>query len=332
MRRRVQFSLASLALTLFSLAVAAVTAVRPLAAESLTVQLNWKPTGGFAAYYAAVDRGLYRAQGLDVRLRHGDHRTDTIAEVLANGAQIGLSTGNELVKARAQGLPVKAIAAIYQRSPFVFVTLPGTGITSPRDFVGKRIRVTQDILPTLRAVMGFLGYDRDSYEPVYIASDVDRMVSGDVPVWGAYVSGLVTRLRLRGIEPNLIFPGDYGVVSYAHLIFATDRFIAAQSELLARFLQATIRGFLMVLQEPDKIGKLLTARDASLDIETARMELIATTPLIITGEAPIGWMEPRIWEYMIRVLEEGGQIDTPLAASELMELGPIRTAHERLAR
>lgn len=304
--------------------------------DALTVQLNWRPTGGFSAYYGALDWGFYRQQGLDVQLVHGDHRTDSIAVILSDAAQIGLSTGTELVKARAQGLPVKAIAAIYQRSPFVFVTLPETGITNPRQFVGQRIRVTQDILPTLRAVMGFLGYQADSYSPVYLPSDVDRMLAGDVPIWGAYVSGLVTRLRLRGIQPNLIFPGDYGVVSYAQLIVSTDDFIAAHPDVLARFLQATIHGILTTLQAPERIGPLLTPRAPGLDLETAVQEVIATTPLIITGEAPIGWMDARIWSYMVRVLQEAEQIDPGLAADDLardlMDAGPIRMAHQRLGR
>ena len=57
------------------LAVAVLVAVLPLvpaaqAPEKVTFALNWFPVGDHAAYWVALDRGYYKAKGLDVEMQN----------------------------------------------------------------------------------------------------------------------------------------------------------------------------------------------------------------------------------------------------------------------
>lgn len=50
------------------------------------LQLRWHHQFQFAGYYAAIEKGFYRDEGLDVRLRSGDPEHQPIAEVLSGRA------------------------------------------------------------------------------------------------------------------------------------------------------------------------------------------------------------------------------------------------------
>ncbi len=303
------------------------SAVEGRAADSIRFQLNWKPAGSFSGYYIAEDRGYYDAEGLQVTLHHGDHTTDTIALVSDGTADIGLTTADELVKARAAGRLVKAVSAVHQRSPIVFFALDETGIARPHDFVGKTIRVTRDVASTLHTMMGFLGIDHQSYDVVSLPSDPALFLSGSVPIWGAHISGLALRLQLAGHRLNLIFPHEYGVVSYSQVIFTTDRFLETRRDAVSAFLRASLLGLQDVLEQPGLVPALIAARDASADAAMERERMLAVTPLIVTGEAPVGWIDRDVFAYIIQTLVESGEVSAPVAVEAVMDDGPIRSVH-----
>ena len=79
--------------------------------QSMTVQLNWVPNAQFAGILLAKERGWYREAGIDLTINGWKVGVSSTDEVVAGRAQIGVAEGDALIKARAKGSPVKAIAA-----------------------------------------------------------------------------------------------------------------------------------------------------------------------------------------------------------------------------
>jgi ABC-type nitrate/sulfonate/bicarbonate transport system substrate-binding protein len=68
-----------------------------LALEQVSLQLKWKHQFQFAGYYAAIEKGFYRDNGLDVSVREGGPDIDAGLEVAKGAADFGVCTSSVLV-------------------------------------------------------------------------------------------------------------------------------------------------------------------------------------------------------------------------------------------
>ena len=106
--------------------------------EKVTIQLKWFHQFQFAGYYAAIEKGFYAEEGLDVELRQRDSATSQVDDVLQGHAEYGVDDAGLLFE-RLQGKPVVLLAQIFQHSPLVFLTREESGIRVPDDLAGKRV-------------------------------------------------------------------------------------------------------------------------------------------------------------------------------------------------
>jgi ABC-type nitrate/sulfonate/bicarbonate transport system substrate-binding protein len=120
--------------------VACAPAVTP-APTLINVQLNWVHYGPFAGLYAADQNGYYKENGISVSFQEAGVSDDPIQPVLDGIAHFGVLGADQIISARAEGTPIRAIAATFRRSPVVFVAPAESGITHPHHFAGKTIRV-----------------------------------------------------------------------------------------------------------------------------------------------------------------------------------------------
>jgi NitT/TauT family transport system substrate-binding protein len=283
----------------------------------ITVQLAWTHQAQFAGMYAADQKGNYADEGLAVTFVPGGPQVDKLAPILDGSAQFSTASADELILARSEGKPLRAIATIFRRSPIVFISLADKNITRPQDFVGKTISVPANLLLTLRSMMDMSGIASDQYKVVTLPSDLTMFSSGDPPIWGVFTIGFLVVIQQAGIKINMVYPDDYGVHFYADTLFTSDELIAANPELVLRFLRATLKGWTYAVENPTEVPALVQKYkpDADAKIELARMT--ASIPLINTGEDHIGWMKPEVWAGMEQTLREQKIITAPLDVSNV---------------
>jgi NitT/TauT family transport system substrate-binding protein len=316
----------SLALTFLTLLVlvsgsaCAPKTTPPAALTPLTVQLAWDHTSQFAGLYAADLKGFYADEGLAVTFLPGGANKDKLAPLLDGTAQFGVAGADELILARSEGKPLKAVATIYRRSPVVFISLAEKGITRPQDFAGKTIRAPAILKPTLHSMMTRIGIPPDQYEVVDLPSDLTLFTSGDVPVWGVYVTALVVTITQAGYKLNLVFPDDYGVHFYSDSIIATDDLISNNPDLVLRFVRASLKGWTFAVENPTEIGAMVKIYNPAMDSALENAKMIASLPLINTGEDHIGWMKPDVWDSMEQTLREQDVISLPLDVTQAYNL------------
>ncbi|HSL44769.1 MAG TPA: ABC transporter substrate-binding protein [Anaerolineales bacterium] len=270
----------------------------------VSVQLSFTHQAEFAGFYAAAQQGFYEEEGLDVTFLEGGPEVDFIAPVANGTAEFGVAQPADLILARAAGMPVRAIAVIYRRSPIVFFSLADSGITRPQDFVGKRIRSTTTIDRTLRAMMSRLDIAPDQYEIVYLPSNVAQFASGQVPVWGGLMNLFALEVQQAGHTINIIYPDDYGIHFYANTLITTDELIAADPDLVLRFTRATLNGWTYVVENPEAVGKFVQEYNPNADPQLEIEKMTASIPLVNTGEDFIGWMKPEVWAHIEQTLRE----------------------------
>jgi NitT/TauT family transport system substrate-binding protein len=306
-------------LTVFILAPSSACAPRatPMELIPVTVQLQWTHQAEFAGFYAADQNGNYADEGLAVTFIQGGPDVDNLAPLVDRKVQFCTATAEQLIVARASGKPLRAVATIYRRSPAVFFSLADSGITRPQDFAGKKVRVPATILPTLHAMTSRVGVTPDQYTEVNLPSDVTIFASGVVPVWGGYINALPLLVQKAGIKIIIIYPDDYGVHFYGDSLITTDELISTQPDLVERFLRATLVGWTYAVENPEKVGLMVQKYipDAEPSLETDKM--IASIPLVNTGEDHIGWMKAEMWTSMEQTLREQGVLTSPLDVTQV---------------
>jgi len=109
------------------------------ALKPVSLQLQWFTQGQFAGYFAAVDQGYYKEEGLDVTIKEGG--VDIVPQtVLAQGqADYAIAWVPKALASREQGAAITDVAQIYQRSGTRQVSFAKEGITSPAQLAGKKV-------------------------------------------------------------------------------------------------------------------------------------------------------------------------------------------------
>lgn len=294
--------------------------------DQVTVQLTWYHQAQFAGLYAAVERGFYAEEGLEVTLLPKPApRIDVVGRVNAGEADFGISAAAGVITSRAHGGDAVAIAIIYQRLPLVFMTLPGSGIVRPSDFAGRSIRMTD---PTgtamLNSMLAHEGVDPKSIRVLDVGYDLAPFFAGEVDIWPAFVTNAVLTARAAGYDVNLIMPGDYGIHFYGDTVITTNRLIELNPGLVLRFLRATLRGWEWASRHAEEASELGLLYDSDLDAAHQRAQLRASLPLVANGEYPIGWMREEDWEAMSRILLEQGLVDEAVPAGDVHTMEFLR--------
>jgi len=116
------------------------------AIDSVNLDLRWNHQFQFAGYYAAIEKGYYQEEDIQVNLRTGYANKDNIDEVISGRTDFSISN-SELIQARLEGKPVVALSALFQYSPEVLLSLKSSGISRAKDLKNKTIQTMTGYIP-----------------------------------------------------------------------------------------------------------------------------------------------------------------------------------------
>jgi NitT/TauT family transport system substrate-binding protein len=246
--------------------------------------LDWRFEGPAAPYTVAIDKGYYKAEGLNVTIDPGSSSVEGINRVASGAYELGFADINSLIKFRDEprNLPVKAVMMIYDTPAFSIVTLKKTGIRSPRDLEGKvlgapaadgafaqwPIFVRANKIDASRVKVENIGFP--VREPMLAQGRVDAIT-------GFWFSSFMN-LKASGVPHDdivVLHMRDHGVDLYGNVIIANPDFMRFQPKAVAGFVRATIRGIQDTLANPDAAIDSLMKRNpiAKRDVELERLKM-----------------------------------------------------------
>src|SRR6185369_1160918 len=86
-------------------------------AQKVVFALNWFAVGDHAAYWVALDRGYYKAKGLDVEMQNSKGSGDSIAKVDTGRADVGLADSAVVIAAVGRGAKTKVVGMVFDKTP-----------------------------------------------------------------------------------------------------------------------------------------------------------------------------------------------------------------------
>ena len=110
--------------------------------EKLTVRFTWKLKGEYAPLYVALEKGYYKAEGLDVQLAEGNGAQNVLKALAAGNENFGYGPAVAAAQAVSQGLPVKVVALYQTSASMGVISYPDTPLKGPKDLEGKRLAIS----------------------------------------------------------------------------------------------------------------------------------------------------------------------------------------------
>ena len=229
---------------------------------SVTLLLDWTPNTNFSGIYAAMERGYYREEGLEIELVQAPG--SVIQLVGANRAEFGFSFQEEVTFARLAEIPVVSVAAVIQHNSSGFISLKERGITSPADFEGKSYGGWGSPVEeaTIKALMERHGADFSRVEMI-TTGEVDQLISIEREADFAWIFYGWTGIEaeLKGLDFNFIElrAEDPALDYYTPVIISSETLINANPDLVRRFMRATAKGYLFAVNNPEEAARILLA-------------------------------------------------------------------------
>ncbi len=283
------------------------------ALEKVRIQLRWSHQFQFAGYYAAIEKGFYADEGLEVSLLERNAHEDVADLVTRGEAEYGVGEAG-LVLSRYSGKPVVLLAQIFQHSPLVLIARQDSGIISPYEMIGKRVMFDasgeedSSLVATFMETLGSL----DPIERAPPSGNLDAFVNGEVDVFSAYLSNEPYRLREMGIDINIIRPQSYGIDLYGDNLFTSEEEIRLHPSRVDAMIRATVKGWRYALENQDEIIRLIRKKyNPALSKRSLEYEARTLEKLILSDLIDIGHIDPGHWRYITRVYERLGLLDSP---------------------
>ena len=246
--------------------------------------LDWRFEGPAAPYLVAIDKGYYKAEGLDVSIDPGSGSVEGINRVASGAYDVGFCDINLLVKYRdnPRNLPVKMVMMVYDTPAFSIITLKKTGIAKPKDLEGKilgapagdgawaqwPIFVQANKIDASKVKVENIGFP--VREPMLAQGKVDAIT-------GFWFSSYMN-LKAQGIAPEeivVLHMRDWGLDLYGNGIVANPDFMRFNAKAVAGFVRGTIKGIQESVRDPEGAIESVMKRNAIVkrDVELERLKL-----------------------------------------------------------
>jgi len=289
----------------------------------ITLAMGYIPSVQFAPFYVALEKGYFAEEGLEVTFRYG-FETDLIKLVGTDELQFMIGSGEEVILARAQGLPVTYVMRWYRRFPVVVFALKDAGLDSAKALEGKRVGIPGLFGASYvgwKALVYAAGLDESSITLESIGFTQAAAVSeGRVDAALDYsVSGPV-QLPLAGKEVDVIYIADV-IDLPSNGIFTNEQTIADRPELVQALVHAALRGLRDTLADPDEAFALSLQQvpEAGGDNEAVSRAIFdEVLSLWRTGEGEqLGASDPETWAEAARFMLEMGLVEAEVPVEEL---------------
>jgi NitT/TauT family transport system substrate-binding protein len=289
------------------------------AATHITFVTDWKAQAEHGGFYEAEALGFYKARGLDVEIVEGGPSVN-VPQLLAGGAaDFGIgSNGFIPLNMLRQGVPVKAVMAIFQKDPQVLITHPRADVKSLADMKGKPIMIadasTVAFWPWLKAKYGF----SDTQIRKYTFNLAPFLVDPKAIQEGYLTSEPYTIEQQGHFKPQVFLLADNGYPGYANMVLVPEKWIATNPKAVQAFVDATREGWKSYLFGNPAPANALIKKDnpdMSDGLIAQAIAKMKSYGLVASGDAAtmgIGVMTDARWKTFFDTMASEGLYPTSL--------------------
>jgi NitT/TauT family transport system substrate-binding protein len=313
-----------LALCVVMLLLGLVGCARPAASEPepthIRLPMGFVANVQFAPWYVAVERGYFADEGFELAFDYGDWDTKGVQLVAAGWTPFAIASGDQVLKARAQGMPIVTVVGWFRRFPVAVVALEESGIERPADLVGRKVGIPETFGAASyigwRALTASTGLEEEDVQLEVIGyAALENLTVGRVEAAVVYANNEPVQLGQRGYDYVLIPVADYAPLVSNGLI-ANEETLQEHPELVRAFIRAFLRGLADTLDDPDAAFEICKKYVEGLDENEAVQRAVLEATLAYWQGEPAGWSDPAAWQRTAQVMLEAELLPQPVKAEE----------------
>ena len=282
--------------------------------EALTrirLPMGYIPNIQYAPFYVAVEKGYFAEAGIEIEFDYS-FETKGVELVAAGELPFAVVSGEQVLLARAQGLPVTYIAAWYQEYPVSLIAKSELGVIVPQDLKGKKIGLPGLFGANYIGLRALLDAGELTEADVTLDAigfnQVELMTAGQQDIIVGYAANEPIQLRAMGIAVT-----ELRVADYAHLaangLLASEKVIQENPELVRAFVGAFLKGLEDTLANPDEAFDLSASHIPNFaDLDAGVQKQVLEISIEQWRAERLGYSDPQAWENMQDVLLDMGLI------------------------
>ncbi len=328
------------------LALSLIIAAMPGTASAQTrikMVLNWKYQGPQAWFFAAQDKGYFKAEGLDVEIDQGEGSAASITKVSSGAYTAGFGDLNaviDLAAKRPADAPI-AVYMLYNTPPFTIAVKKDSPIRTPKDLEGRTVGgpANDGALKLFPAFAKVAKVDASKVSVSNMAPNLreQMLMRGQVDAVFGFINTISFSAKLVGMDPakdlRFIKYGDHGMDLYSNTIVFSRSFAKDNPKAVQGFLRALNRAIADVVANPDAGMDLVMKREPLLNRTVEKERLLATIKEEMShpeiARIGLGDIDPDRLKRAIATVVEASQLQRTPAVDEVFDRSFLPARAER---
>jgi len=294
------------------LAPPATSTAKPM--TKIRLPMGYIPNVQFAPFYVAAEKGYFAGQRIEIEF---DYSFDLNGAAMVGGGQLPFTvlSCDQLLLARAQGLPIVNVFATYHAFPISVVAKAAQNIHSPGDLRGKNIGIPSLLGPTnigLQALLFSAGLAAKDVTVNTIGfTQVEMLATDQSQAVVVYSNNEPIQLRAQGYDISELRVADHARLC-ADGIATNRKTISENPDLVRGFVRAMAQGLEYTIAHPDEaydISLKYVANLAQAD-KSVQMKVLATSIDFWRADR-VGFSDAQAWTNMNDLLVKMGLLSVP---------------------
>lgn len=244
----------------------------------LRFSTDWRAQAEQGGFYQAVAKGLYVERDLDVSIIQGGPGSNVPQLIAAGAVELGLGSSAFMpMNLAAEGVPVKAVQASFQKDPQVLIAHDDPALKTIADLKGRPTFISDASITAwwawARAKFGFTDAQIRKY-----TFNSAPFISDPRSVQQGYVTSEPATLAKAGVKTKVFLLADNGLPGYAAMILAPNALIEKEPAAIKAFVEATNLGWKDYLHGDPGPGDALIQKDnpeiSAESLEAARKAMV----------------------------------------------------------
>src|SRR6186713_1424494 len=256
------------------------------AQTAIKFSLDFKFEGPAAPFVVAIDKGYFKAEGLDVTIDTAGGSLEPINRVASGTYQLGFGDINSLIKFRDANPAnaIKAVYMVYNKPAFSIVGRKSRGVAKPKDLEGKTLGAPppDGAWAQWKIFTQANGIDPSKVKVEAVGFPVREpmLQNGQVDAITGFSFSSFINLKSMNVPVDdivVMLMADYGVNLYGNTIIVNPKFAAEKPEAVKGFLRAFLKGLKDTVKDPstavDSVIKRNDVAKKPVELERLRMAI-----------------------------------------------------------
>jgi len=261
--------------------------------EKVRLLMNWFPQANQSGFWQAQIDTADPASTIEIKVLKGGPRIQVIPQVAVGQAEFGLADADDLLIARRNGAPVKAVFVGLDYVPYTLVYHPNRGINSIEDLSGKLVAVAlgASYWEWIKQTFGLKGV-----REIPLSGDLGLFANTPDMVQQGYSMFLPPRMDEVGIPNREFKVVDLGYRPYS-ILLTTDRMIENEPELVRETVEAVQRGWRNFIADSGPSTNLMLPQNKMISSKTHSQAVdIILSEFLPDDSSKVGCMDASRWD------------------------------------